>query len=214
MYIIIVGAGKIGYNLTKALIAEGHEILLIERDRNKYHLLAKELGEAIFLGNGCEVETLKNIGASRADMLIAVTGLDQENLVTCQLAKLLFMVPKTLALVNDPKNEDLFKSLGVDLTVNTTNLLSALIGHKLNVHVLMPLLTFKNLEIVQAEITDTSPAVNRQVKDLGLPADSLLIAAIREGDAVLLRGDSVIMPNDTIVALTTREKENELRKIL
>ncbi len=214
MYIIIVGAGKIGYNLTKALIAEGHEILLIERDRNKYHLLAKELGEAIFLGNGCEVETLRSVGASRADMLIAVTGLDQENLVTCQLAKLLFVVPKTLALVNDPKNEDLFKSLGVDLTVNTTNLISALIGHKLNVHILMPLLTFKNLEIVQAEITDTSPAVNRQVKDLGLPVDSLLIAAIREGDAVLLKGDSFIMPNDTIVALTTREKENELRKIL
>jgi len=214
MYIIIVGAGKIGYNLTKALIAEGHEILLIERDRNKYHLLAKELGEAIFLGNGCEVETLRSVGASRADMLIAVTGLDQENLVTCQLSKLLFMVPKTLALINDPKNEDLFKSLGVDLTVNTTNLISALIGHKLNVQILLPLLTFKNLEIVQAEITDTSPAVNRQVKDLGLPADSLLIAAIREGNAVLLKGDSFIMPNDTIVALTTREKENELRKIL
>jgi trk system potassium uptake protein TrkA len=214
MFVIIVGAGKIGYNLTKVLLAEGHEIILIERDRTKYNLLSKELGEAIYLGNGCEVATLKNVGASRADMLIAVTGLDQENLVTCQLAKLLFMVPKTLAVVNDPKNEDLFKSLGVDLIVNTTNLISALIGHKLNVHILLPLLTFKNLEIVQAEITDSSPAVNRQVKDLGLPSDSLLIAAIREGDAVLLRGDSVIMPNDTILALTTREKENELRKIL
>jgi len=214
MFVIIVGAGKIGYNLTKVLLAEGHEIILIERDRTKYNLLSKELGEAIYLGNGCEVSTLKNVGASRADMLIAVTGLDQENLVTCQLAKVLFMVPKTLAVVNDPKNEDLFKSLGVDLIVNTTNLISALIGHKLNVHILLPLLTFKNLEIVQAEITDSSPAVNRQVKDLGLPSDSLLIAAIREGDAVLLRGDSVIMPNDTILALTTREKENELRKIL
>jgi trk system potassium uptake protein TrkA len=214
MYIIIVGAGKVGYNLSKALIAEGLEILLIERDRSKYNLLAKELGEAIYLGNGCEVSTLKNIGTNRADMLIAVTGLDQENLVACQLAKLIFMVPKTLALVNDPKNEELFKTLGVDLVVNTTNLISALIGHKLNIHVLLPLLTFKNLEIVQAEITDSSPAVNKQVKDLGLPADSLLIAAIRNENAILLKGDSVILPNDTIVALTTREKENELRKIL
>ena len=214
MYIIIVGAGKVGYNLSKALIAEGLEILLIERDRNKYNLLAKELGEAIYFGNGCEVSTLRNIGTNRADMLIAVTGLDQENLVACQLAKLIFMVPKTLALVNDPKNEELFKTLGVDLVVNTTNLISALIGHKLNIHVLLPLLTFKNLEIVQAEITDSSPAVNKQVKDLGLPADSLLIAAIRNENAILLKGDSVILPNDTIVALTTREKENELRKIL
>ncbi len=214
MYIIIVGAGKVGYNLSKALIAEGLEILLIERDRNKYNLLTKELGEAIYFGNGCEVSTLKNIGSNRADMLIAVTGLDQENLVACQLAKLIFMVPKTLALVNDPKNEELFKTLGVDLVVNTTNLISALIGHKLNIHVLLPLLTFKNLEIVQAEITDSSPAVNKQVKDLGLPADSLLIAAIRNENAILLKGDSVILANDTILALTTREKENELRKIL
>lgn len=214
MYIVIVGAGKIGYNLTKTLIAEGNEVLLIERDRNKYNLYVKELGEAVFHGNGCEVATLKTIGTNRADMLIAVTGLDQENLVACQLAKILFMVPKTLAVVHDPKNEDLFKSLGVDLVVNTTNLISAMIGHKLDVGILTPLLTFKNLEIVQAEITESSPAVNRPVKDLGLPADSLLIAAIRDGNAVLLKGDSVIMPNDTIVALTKKETENELRKIL
>ncbi len=214
MYIIIIGAGKIGYNLTKVLNAEGHEVLLIERNEAKYNPLTKELGESIFLGNGCEVSTLKSVGASRADMFIAVTGLDQENLVACQLAKLLFMVPKTLAVVNDPKNEDLFKSLGINLIVNTTNLISALIGHKLNVDILTPLLTFKNLEIVQAEITEDSPAVNQQVKELALPPESLLIAAIRDGDAVLLKGDSVIRADDTIVALTTKEKENELRKIL
>lgn len=214
MYAIIVGAGKIGYNLTKELMAEGSEVLLIERDRNKYNSLVKELGESIYLGSGCEVSTLKTVGTNRADMLIAVTGLDQENLVTCQLAKLLFMVPKTLSIVNDPKNEDLFKNLGVDLVINTTNLISAMIGHRLDISILTPLLTFKNLEIVQAEITESSPAVNRPVKDLGLPADSLLIAAVREGMAVILKGESVILPNDTIVALTAKEKENELRKIL
>jgi trk system potassium uptake protein TrkA len=214
VYAIIVGAGKIGYNLAKELMAEGNEVLLIERDRNKYNSLAKELGESIYLGSGCEVSTLKTVGTNRADMLIAVTGLDQENLVTCQLAKLLFMVPKTLSIVNDPRNEDLFKSLGIDLVINTTNLISAMIGHRLDISILTPLLTFKNLEIVQAEITESSPAVNRPVKDLGLPADSLLIAAVREGIAVILKGDSVILPNDTIVALTAKEKENELRKIL
>lgn len=214
MYIIIIGAGKIGYNLAKALMAESHEILLIEKYRNRYNQLSKELGEVIYFGDGCEVSTLKAVGASRADWLIAVTGLDQENLVACQLAKLLFMVPKTLAVINDPKNEDLFKSLGVDLVVNTTNLISVLIGHKLNIEVLMPLLTFKNLEIVQAEISESSPAVHKQVKDLALPADSLLLAAIRNGEAVLLKGDSTILPKDTIVALTVHDKEAELRKIL
>jgi trk system potassium uptake protein TrkA len=214
MYIVIVGAGKVGYNLTKALRAENHEVLLIEKEHTKYRLLSKELGETVYFGNGCEVATLRNVGASRANMIVAATGLDQDNLVTCQLAKLLFMVPRTLAVVKDPRNEDLFKSLGVDLTVNTTSLISTLIGHKLDLHFLMPLLTFKNLEIVQAEIGDSSPAVNRQVKDLRLPPDTLLIAAVRNEEAVVLKGDSVIMLNDTIVALTARENENELRKIL
>lgn len=214
MYIIIVGASKIGYNLAKALIAERHEVLLIERNRTKYNVLAKELGEAVFHGDGCEVGCLKYVGASRADLLIAVTGRDEQNLVSCQLAKLLFCVPKTLAVINDPKNEELFKSLGVDLTINTTTHISTLIGHKLNIDILMPLLTYKNLEIVQAEIYESSPAVNRQVKDLGLPANSLLIAAIRNGEAILLRGDSVLMAQDTVIAMTTRETESELRKIL
>jgi trk system potassium uptake protein TrkA len=214
MYIIIVGGSEVGYNLTKALLAEGHEVVLIEKDRAKHLQLAKEFGDAAYLGDGCEVSTLKNVGASRAELLIATTRRDAANLIACQLAKLLFMVPKTLALVMDPKNEDLFRSLGVDLTVNATQLISTLIGHKLNVPILMPLLTFKNLEIVQAEIRASSPAANRQVKDLVLPPETLLIASIREGDAVLLKGDSVIQPFDTVVALTPHDKEDELRKIL
>ncbi len=214
MYIVIVGASEIGYNLTKALCAEGHEVVLIERDRAKHLQLSGELGETIVLGDGCEVSTLRHVGASRAELLIATTRDDAENLVACQVAKLLFMVPKTLALVMDPNNEELFKSLGVDLTVNTTHLISTLIGHKLNVPVLMPLLTFRNLEIVQAEIHESSPAAHRQVKDLELPSETLLIAAIREGDAVLLKGDSIIQPSDTVVALTPHGKEGELRKIL
>jgi len=214
MYIIIIGAGKIGYNLTKLLIAEGNEVLLVDRDRNKYNQLVKEFGEAIFYGDGCEASTLKAIGASRAELLVAVTGLDQENLVACQVAKILFMVPKTLALVNDPKNEELFTDLAVDLTVNTTSLISAMIGQKLNVPIVTPLLTFKNLGIVQAEISDTSPAIHRQIKDLALPANSLLIAAIRGSEAIILKGDSTILPNDTIIAVTTREQVSELRKIL
>ncbi len=214
MYVIIVGASKIGYNLAKQLAADGHETVLIEKDPHKYNLLSQELGEVLVLGDGCEDATLKQVGASRADMLIAVSGLDQENLIACQLAKLLFMVPKTLARVNDPRNEDLFKSLGVDLTINATNIINALIGQNLNIPFLTPLVTFRNLEIVQAEISESSPAVNKAVRDLALPPESLLIAALRGDDAVLLKGDSVILANDTVVALTTKDKENELRSIL
>ena len=213
MYIIIVGASQIGYNLAKSLIAEGHEVLLLEKERSKYNVLVKELGECIYHGDGCEVDTLKHVGASRAELLIAVTGRDEQNLVSCQLAKILFMVPRAVAEVNDPKNEELFKSLGVDLTVNTTTHISALIGHRLNIEVLMPLLTFKNLEIVQVEIFESSPVVHRSLKDLNLPSDTLLIAAIRNGEAVLLRGDSMLLPNDSVIALTSRQTEGELRKL-
>ncbi len=214
MYVIIVGASKIGYNLARQLAADKHETVLIEKDPDKFMALSRDLGEILILGDGCEDATLKQVGASRADMLIAVTGMDQENLIACQLAKLLFMVPKTLARVNDPRNEDLFRSLGVDLTINTTNIINALIGQKLNVPFLTPLVTFRNLEIVQAEISESSPAVNKAVRDLNLPPESLLIAALRDDDAVLLKGDSVLLPNDTIVALTAKDKENELRSIL
>ena len=214
MFIIVVGGSQIGFNLTKSMIDEGHEVLLLERDRARYNVLVKDLGENVFYGDGCEVDTLRQVGASRADLLIAVTGRDEQNLVSCQLAKVLYMVPKTLAEVNDPKNEELFKSLGVDLTINTTTHVSALIGHRLNIDLLMPLLTFRNLEIVQAEIDETSLAVNRPLRDLPLPPDTLLIAAIREGEAVLLKGDSVLLPNDSVIALTKRDSEAELRKIL
>jgi trk system potassium uptake protein TrkA len=214
MYIIIAGGGEIGYNLAKALIADKHEVLVIEKDINRYNLFSKELGEAIFYGNCCEIATLKSIGTGRADWLIAVTGLDQENLIICQLAKLLFMVPKTLAVVNDPKNEKLFESLGVDIVVNTTSLISVQIGHQLNMGALIPLLTVQNLIIVQAEIDDSSPAVHQKVKDLKLPPDTILIAAIRQEEAVLLKGDTIILPNDRILAITLREKEEDLKKVL
>jgi len=214
MYIIIAGGGEIGYNLAKALMVQKHEVLVIEKDINRFNLFTKELGEAILHGNCCEVPTLKTIGASRADWLIAVTGLDQENLVICQLAKLLFMVPKTLAVINDPKNEDLFQSLGVDIVVNTTNLIGVQIGHKLNMGALIPLLTIENLMIVETEVDESSPAVNKRVRDLDVPPDTLLIAALRQGETVLLKGDSMIKANDTIMAITLREKEEELRKIL
>jgi trk system potassium uptake protein TrkA len=214
MYFIIAGGGEIGYNLAKSLIAQKHEVLVIEKDVNRFNLFSKELGESIFHGNCCEVPILKTVGASRADWLIAVTGQDQENLVICQMAKLLFMVPKTLAVIHDPKNEDLFLGLGVDVVVNTTNLISVQIGHKLNMGALIPLLTIQNLIIIQSDVGEESPAVHRRIRDLNLPPDTLLIAAIRKNESVLLKGDSVILPGDAIVAITLREREEDLRKIL
>jgi trk system potassium uptake protein TrkA len=216
MYIIVVGGGKVGYNLAKALLAEGHEVVLIERERARYQELSEELAEAVVQGDGAEVTVLRDLGANRADLVIAVTGEDEDNLVICQMAKIMFINPRTVARVNDPSNEELFTRLGVDMTVNTTNIISALIGHKLKAGVLIPLLTLRggNTEIVQAELSSRSPAARKMVKDLVLPKDSLLIAAIRKGEAVILRGDTVLEPEDTVIALTSRAAEEELRRLL
>ncbi len=125
MYIIIVGAGKVGYHLGKFLMAEGHEVMLIEEDRSKIDTLSLEFHESIMVGDGSAVEVLKEAGANRADVIVAVTGNDEDNLVICQVAKLVFLRPRTIARVNNPRNEDLFTGLGVDASVSATKIINA-----------------------------------------------------------------------------------------
>ena len=127
MYIIIVGAGKVGYHLGRLLMAEGHEVMLIEEDRSKVELLSLEFHDAIMQGNGSTVEVLKEAGANRADVVVATTGNDEDNLVICQIAKLMFLRPRTIARVNNPRNEELFTGLGVDASVSATKIINAVI---------------------------------------------------------------------------------------
>ncbi|MEW6685943.1 MAG: NAD-binding protein [Candidatus Edwardsbacteria bacterium] len=215
MYIIIIGGGKVGYNLTKLLLAEGHEVLLVEKDKVRFQELSAEFGEKVVYGDGAEVNLLKDAGANRADLVVAVTGEDEDNLVICQMAKLIFLKPRTVARINDPENEEIFANVGIDMTVNTTNLISALIGHKVHAGTLTPLLTLRggNVEIVQIEIESSSPAANRQVKDLTLPKDSLLISIIRHSEAIIPSGDSTILPGDTVIAVARKESEQNLRAL-
>jgi len=214
MYIIIAGSGKVGYNLAKGLQSEGHEIVLIEKDKARFQELADEFGENVILGDASDGAILKHAGTNRCELLVAASGRDEDNLVICQLAKAVFLVPKTLARVNDPKNEALFTMLGVDQTVNTTNMISALIGHKVGTSFLTELVSFKNAEIVQIEVPEGSPVLGRTVRELNLPRDSLLIAAIREDSVEVLHGDSQLQVGDTVIALTNKPGENELRKLI
>ena len=131
MYIIVIGGGKIGYTLVKTLVADGHEVLVLEKQQIRCHRVAGDLGNIVFHGDGCEAATLEEVGAGRADMVIAVTGEDEDNLVACQVSKHKFHVPQTIALINDPRNEDIFKKLGVDVTVSTTNIILSHIEHEL-----------------------------------------------------------------------------------
>src|SRR5436309_11650822 len=178
MYIIVVGAGKVGYYLAKELLEapEGHEVLIIELDAAKVERVTQELGDIALRGDGCEAATMDKAGFGRADMVIAVTGDDEDNLTVCQIAKAKFSVPRTVARINNPQNETLFRNLGIDSTVSATNLIMAHIEQELPWRGLIPLVTLRNrdLEIVEVRIPSDAVSVGRQVGQMLLPQGSLL----------------------------------------
>ena len=217
MYIIVIGGGQLGYYLTKALLNEGHEVLVIEKDANISQTIVTEIGSVCLHGDGCEAATLAEAGTGRADMLIAVTGDDEDNLVACQVAKHKFNVPRTIARVRDPKNETIFKKLGIDVTVSTTNIILEHIKYELPSHPLMHLLTIqeKELEIVQVAIPPDSATVGKQVKELALPPESILSLIIRkERKPTVPTSSTVLQAEDQIIAVTHPESEDELRAAL
>lgn len=217
MYIIVVGGGKVGYYLARELVEEGNEVLVIEKDHAKSERIAEELGDIALEGDGCEAATMELAGFNRADMVIAVTGGDEDNLVVCQVAKAKFKVPHTIARINNPKNQEIFKKLGIDTTVSATSAILAHIEQELPEHPLITLLTLKGggLEIVEVRIPDNAAVVGKRVSDLSLPQQSL-IALIVGGDEepVVPKDGTVLKAGDEVVAVTPTENEDALRTIL
>jgi len=217
MYIIVVGGGKVGYYLSKALVSEGHEVLVIEKDPEKCGRISEELGSICMRGDGCEAATLTEAGTGRADMLIAVTDEDEDNLVSCQVAKHKFNVPRTIARINNPKNEAIFKRLGIDVTVSSTNLILEHIEQEVPTHPLMHLLTLGggDMEIVEVRVPPTSAAVGRRIGELPLPDGSILSLVIRKkGKPQLATPDTIIEAEDQLIAVTKPELEEALRAAL
>jgi len=217
MYIIIAGAGKVGYHLGSLLMAEGHEVMLIEKDRSKVDLLSFEFHDAVMEGDASIVEVLKEAGANRADVIVATTGNDEDNLVICQVAKLMFLRPRTIARVNNPRNEELFAGLGVDASVSATKIINAVIQEQVKAgDMMIPLLTLKagDIEIVEVELTRSSHIVRKKIKDLSLPTGSIFIAVIRGEEVIIPYGETEFLPEDKVLALVKRESEQVLRKIL
>ena len=217
MYIIIVGAGKVGYHLGSLLMAQGHEVMLIEENRSKFDTLSLEFHESIMLGDGSAVEVLKEAGANRADVIVAATGNDEDNLVICQVAKLVFLRLRTIARVNNPRNEELFTGLGIDASVSATKIINAMIQEQVQARDMMiPLLTLKagDVEIVEVELSRSSHIVNRKIKDLSLPPGSIFIAVIRGEEVIIPYGETEFQPEDRVIALVKRTSEQALREIL
>jgi trk system potassium uptake protein TrkA len=216
MFIIVVGGGKVGYYLTRELLTSGHEVVLLEKDPRRAAQIADEIGSVVLNRDGCEGRHLAAAGANRAAIVAAVTGDDEDNLVVCQMAKHHFDVPRTIARVNSPKNELLFRQLGVDEVINPTRMALGAIEQDIPVHDLLHLaqLSMGDMELVEAQIDADSPAAGRAARDLALPEGCLLFVVIRGGIAQAVRADTTFQAGDKLVALSRTDCQDEVRHML
>lgn len=217
MYIVIVGAGKVGYSLAKALLKSDHEVFMVELSSQKCESIREELGGLIIVGDGCEEAVLKEAGVARADVFIAVTGKDEDNLVACQMAKHRFHVARTISLVTSPTNEALFRELGVDVCVSSTDIILSHIEEELPAHPLVHLMAIKgsNREVVSIRIPPESAVVGKTLGEVPMPRDTMVSFILKkDGSLVVPDEDAILGSADEVVVLTTAEGEEALRRAL
>src|SRR3954453_7255725 len=201
MYIIVIGAGKVGWNLARELIDNGNELTLIESDPHRYAVVEEELEHAVQQGDGSEVGVLDRAGIDRADMVIAVTGDDEDNILICQMAREKYGVERVIARCNNPRNLQHFELLGVKPAVSATDLILRLIEHEVPKYGPLHLLDLpqERLEIIELEVAENSPAAGQKVRDLGLPDGSLVISVLREGAGFVPTGESMVQDGDEVL---------------
>jgi len=214
MYIVIGGGGQVGFYLAKGLIEQGHEVLLLEKDPPRFEKLKKELGTSVAKGDACEAKTLEQIGAERADLVIAVTGDDDDNLVICQVAKARYKVKFTIARLNNPRNQHLFEYLGIDVVVSPTQTILNMIEAEIPHHTLVPLMTLTRagLRLVELTVPPDSPAAGQAIRELDLPAAANIVLVVRVDASMTPSGDFILQPEDRIFALVTADGERALRQ--
>jgi trk system potassium uptake protein TrkA len=218
MYILIAGGGKVGANLARVLLAQGkHEVTLIEQRHDRFERLEREFEHQVLLGDATEIFVLERAGIARPpDIVAALTGDDEDNLIICQLSKEKYGVQKVIARVNDPRNQAHFDLLGISPTVSATRGLMALIEHEVPEHDLVHLLELRkeNLEIVEVQIDNGAPAAGKTVEKLDLPEGSRLISIMRNGRSEIAVGSTELQPGDQVLAILQPGKEDELRRVL
>ena len=216
MYIIVGGGGDVGYYLTKSLLSQGHEVLLLEKGAIRYQALSEELGQSVVRGDACEARTMEEVGVSRADVVIAVTGEDDDNLVICQMAKKRFKVARTIARLNNPKNELLFQKLGIDITVSPTSSILSLIEAELPGSSFVTLMRLRRagLGIIEVRVPPDSPIVGQTLNAIKLPRSGNIALIIRDNEYIVPTAETKIFANDEVYALVNREGEEALRDAL
>ena len=217
MFIIVVGGGKVGVSVTRTLLALNHEVVIVEQERARAERLEEEFEHRAVYGDGTELYVLERAGITRPpDIVVAVTGDDEDNIIIGQLAREKYGVEKVVARVNDPRNEPHFDLLGISPTVSATSMVLARIEHEVPQHELVHLLELRkeNLEIVEVEIKQGSSAEGKRVEDLRLPESTRLISVMREGRAEIAVGSTELHAGDQVLAILEPGRETELKRVL
>jgi trk system potassium uptake protein TrkA len=213
VYIIIVGAGKVGWNLARELLDKEHEVTLIEDDRDRYLTVEQELEHNVQYGDASELWVLERAGIQRADLVIAVTGDDEDNMLICQVAREKYLVEQIIARVNNPRNRQHFDLLGIKPSVSATDLILRLIEHEVPQYGLVHLLDLQEegLEIIELQLTEGSNVTGERVADLQMPEGSLLISVLREGRGFVPGPETVLEPGDEVLAVLDTGREDDLK---
>jgi trk system potassium uptake protein TrkA len=215
-YVVVMGGGRVGYFLTKALRENNIEVTVLEESQKIFNLVTKQVDCPVILGEGSSVSVLEQAGVERANVFVAVTNHDHDNLIACQIAKQRFGVPKTIARVKNPRNEQVMQELGVDVTVSSTAIITALIQSELPTSRIRTVLDLRTggLELIEYCLDSDSPVAGRSLRELALPADCNLVTILRRGEAIIPRGDTVLEKGDTVLALVKMSAEPALRTFL
>jgi trk system potassium uptake protein len=216
VYIIVVGGGRVGFYLCKELLEAGHEIVVLEKSERRARQIADELGSIVLARDGCEGKHLAEAGANRAAIVAAVTGDDEDNMVICQMAKHHFQVPRTIARVNNPRNEALFRHLGVDEVISPTKMALGAIEQDIPVHEVLHLaqLGAGEMELLEAQIGPDSPALGRSPADINLPDGCRIFVLLRGEEVLPLRAETVFQQGDKVLAVSRADCELDLRRQL
>ena len=217
MRVAIAGAGNVGVFISNELVKNGHEVLLIEVQPAIAARVLPVDGLEVIVADACEVSSLKEAGLERCDVVVAATGDDEDNLVVSLLAKQEFAVPRVIARVNHPKNEWLFnETWGVDISVSTPHLITALVDEAVSVGRLVRLFQLERgqVQLVEVTLADDAPVANQEIRNIDVPRDATLVAIVRDEHVVMARGDTLLLPGDEVLALVTHDSEEPVRRML
>src|SRR5213595_4080966 len=217
MYVLIAGGGKAGANVMRTLLRNGHEATIIEQDRGRYERLEAEFEHQAMNGDATELFVLEKAGIKRPpDLVLALTGDDEDNLVISQLAREKYGVPKVIARINDPRNQPYFDLLGISPTVSATGAIMGLIEHEVPEHGLVHLLELRkeNLEIVEITVGEKDVCAGKKISQVALPEGSRLISVVRDGKAEMPDESLRLESGDSLLAILEPGKEDELRRVL